>query len=61
MTYGTLIFLAVIGIVVYMMMKGGGGCCGGHDHHKDRDEHTGHIKKLDDEDKGSSHDSCCKV
>lgn len=58
MMYGTLIFLAVIGIVVYMMMKGGGGCCGWHDHHKDHDGQEGH-RALDD-DKGSSHNSCCK-
>lgn len=59
MMYGTLVFLAVIGIVVYMMMKGGGGCCGGHDQHKKHDEH-GKLNKPDGN-KGSDHGSCCNV
>lgn len=37
MMWGNILFLVLIGVVIYMMMKGGG-CCGGHDH----GSHGGH-------------------
>lgn len=44
MTIGTLIWIVIIGGVLYLMMKKGGGCCGGHDHgDHGQDAHADHT------------------
>lgn len=43
MMFGNILFLVLIGVVVYMMMKGGG-CCGGHDLHRGHKENGDHEK-----------------
>ncbi len=36
--FGSLLWIIVIGALVYFMVKKGGGCCGGsHDHNKDHE------------------------
>ena len=54
MTLGNILFLLVIGVVIYRMMKGGGGCCGGHDHGGNND-HGGHADSGNGKGTGHPH------
>lgn len=55
MMLGNIVFIAVIGVVIYMMMKGGGGCCGSHDQHGRHKGHDDQGGSGDTNDTGHAH------